>query len=93
MTPRPGEDCRGLPVAGDRPPIVALGLVCVAEAQIRLRVQDGIPFGRRERKGAPSGGEGLVIGTHDAEIDRQSDRDLSQPTQVVGGYGEGLGLA
>ena len=90
---RPVEGRHGLPAVVDRPTIVALGLIGCAEVEVRQRVQDDIPAGRGERKGALGGGDGLVICPHEAEIDRQRDRDLSQPTRVVEGHCEGFGLA
>ena len=55
------EESRGLPEAVDRPTIVALGLICLAEALVRKGVQGIIPTGRGQRKGALAGGDGLVI--------------------------------
>ena len=63
--PRPVEGRHGLPEAVDRPTIVALGLVGVAEVVVRQRVQDDIPAGRGEREGALAGGDGLVMRPHE----------------------------
>ena len=63
------EGRHGLPEAVDRPTIVALGLVGLAEVLVRQRVQDDIPAGRGEREGALAGGDGLVIRAHEAEMD------------------------
>ena len=68
VAPRPFEGRHGLPVAVDRPPIVALGLVGVAEAQVRLRLQHDLPAGRGERQGALGSDDGLVMRVHEAEI-------------------------
>ena len=68
-------------------------MVGSAEVVVRQRVQDDIPAGRGERQGALAGGDGLVIRAHVAEMACQKDRDLSQPTRVVEGLSEGLGLA
>src|SRR5262249_20725772 len=57
------------------------------------RLQDDILASRGEREGALGGGDRLVIGAHTAEMDGKIDGDLSQPTRVVEGLGEGLGLA
>src|SRR4030095_13355619 len=56
-------------------------------------MQDDLPTGRGEREGALGGSDGLVIRAHEVAMERESDRDLSQPTRVVEGYREGLGLA
>ena len=79
------EGPHGLPETVDRPTIVALGLVGDAEVQVRQQVQDDLPTGRSEREGALGGGDGLVINAHEVEMERESDRDLSQPTRVVEG--------
>ena len=71
---------------------VALGLVGEAEAQVRQRVQDDIPADRVAGEGTLGGGDGLVIGAHEIEMERQRDRDLAQPPRVVEGRCEGLGL-
>jgi hypothetical protein len=68
-------------------------MVGEAEVLVRQRVQDGIPAGRSQREGALTGGDGLVIRAHEAEMDCQKERDLSQPTRIVEGHREGLGLA
>ena len=69
VAPRPLEGRHGLPEAVDRPTIVALGLVGLAEVLVRQRVQDDIPTGRGEREGALAGGDGLVIRAHVAEME------------------------
>jgi hypothetical protein len=51
-----------------RPPIVALGLVGSAEAQMRLGVHDAISASRGEREGALRRGNGLVMRAHRAEM-------------------------
>ena len=68
VAPRPVEGCHGLPEAVDRPTIVALGLVGLAEALVRQRLQDDLPAGRGECQGALGGGDGLVIRAHEAEM-------------------------
>ena len=65
---RPVESRHALPEAVDGSTIVALGLVGLAEALVRLRVQDSLPAGRGECEGALGGGDGLVIRAHEAEI-------------------------
>src|SRR5262249_22119610 len=85
--------CHALPKAVDGPPIVALGLVGNAQVLVRQGLQGDLPTGRREREGALGSGDGLVIGTHTVKMGCQPARDLSQPTWVVEGLGEGLGLA
>src|SRR5262245_2539111 len=59
--PRPLEGRHRLLEEVDRPPIVALLLVRLADVAIRQRLQDGIPAGHSECEGALSGGDGLVI--------------------------------
>jgi hypothetical protein len=93
VAPRPIEGRHSLPEAVDRLTIVALELVGHAQGLVRQRLQDDIPAGRGEREGTLGGGDGLVIRTHIAEMDGQKTRDLSQPTRVVEGRGEGFGLA
>ena len=56
------------------------------------RVQDDLPAGRGEREGALGGGDGLVIRASVVEMEGQKARDLSQPTPIVDGRREGLGL-
>jgi len=53
----------------------------------------GVPVGYGECEGTLRGGDGLVIRTHTAELDGQKARDMSQPTMIVEGHSEGLGLA
>ena len=60
---------------------------------VRQRVQDDVPVGCSEREGTLGGGDGLVIRTHVAEMDGQKARDVSQPTMIVEGHSQGLGLA
>ena len=64
----PVESCHALPEAVDGSTIVTLGLVGLAEALVRLRLQDNLPTGCGERQGALGGGASLVIRTHEAEI-------------------------
>src|SRR5437764_15350129 len=54
---------------------------------------DDVPTNRGERQGALGGGDGLVIRAHDVEMGCQKNRNLSQPTRVVEGRRESLGLA
>ncbi len=75
----------------NRPTIVALGLVCLAEVLVRL--QDHIPTSRGECEGALGRGDRLVIITRLVEIVCEKDQDLSQPTRVAESLGESLGLA
>src|SRR5438094_616815 len=63
-----------------------------AEEVVRQRLEDNLPTGRGERKGALAGGDGLVMRAHDIEVVGQKERDLSQSTRVVEGHREGLGL-
>jgi hypothetical protein len=91
--PRTSEERHGLPEAVDGPTIVALGMIGSAQVLVRQRVQDDLPAGRGKRQGALGGGDGLVIRAHEAEMDRQRERDLCQPTRIVEGRREGLGLA
>src|SRR5215831_17577351 len=91
--PRTRERGHGLLEAVSGLMIVALVPVGEADVLVRQRVQDAIPASRGERQGTLAGGDGLVIHTTVAEMVRQKDRDLSQPTRVVKGRREGLGLA
>ena len=68
VAPRPAERLHGLPEAVDRPTIVALGMVGLAEALVRQRLQDDVPSGCGEREGALAGGDGLVIHTYGVEM-------------------------
>src|SRR5207248_38900 len=88
----PVEERHGLSEAVDRPAIVALGAVGLAEAHVRQRLLADTPAGRGEREGALGSGEGLVIVAHEVEMEGQKVRDLSQPTRVVEGDSEGLSL-
>jgi hypothetical protein len=90
---RPVKEHYDLPETVYCPMIVALELVGLAEELIRQRVQDTIPAGRGEREGALGGRDGMVMCAHEEEMDAQKDRDLSQPTLIVQGRGEGLRLA
>src|SRR2546425_12516733 len=67
--PRITEECHSLPEAVDRPSIVALGLVGLAEGLIRQCVLDDFPAGRGERQGALGSGDGLVIRTSLIEME------------------------
>ncbi len=92
VAPRPLEGRHGLPEAFDRPTIVPLGLVGSTEVAVRQCVQVDIAAGCGECEGALGGGDGLVMRAHEVEMGGQKARDLSQPTRVVEGLGEGLGL-
>jgi hypothetical protein len=89
----PLEGRHSLPEAVDRPMIIALGPVCEAEVLARHYLQDDIPAGRGDCEGALGGGDGLVIRASVVEMEGQKARDLSQPTPIVDGRREGLGLA
>src|SRR5262249_46672064 len=68
VAPRPVEGRHGLPEAVDRPTIVALALVGLAEALVRQRLQNGIPVGCGEHQGALGSGNGTVICAHAVEM-------------------------
>src|SRR5712691_10534434 len=68
------EGRHGLPEAVDRPTIVTLVKVGLAELLVRQRVQDDIPASRGEREGALGGGDGLVIRTPVAEMGGQKGK-------------------
>ena len=89
---RPVECCQALPEAVDGATIVTLGLVGVAEALVRLRLQDAPHWPWRVR-GALGGGDGLVIRAHEAEMLVTERARPGQATRVVEGFREGLGLA
>src|SRR5215471_6212092 len=89
----PVEEHHGLSEAVDRSAIVALGVVGFAEAHVRQRLLADTPASRSEREGALSSGEGLVIIAHEEEMEGHKLRDPSQPTRVIEGDSEGLGLA
>jgi hypothetical protein len=93
VTLRPVEGRHGLPKAVDGLTISALGIVGHAEVMVRQRLQDDLPTGRSEYEGTLAGGNGLVIRAYEIVMESQSDRDLAQPTRVVEGCGQGLGLA
>src|SRR5439155_20207966 len=93
VAPGSVEGGHGLPEAGGRPTIVALGMVSEAEALVGERLQDGLPAGRGERESTLGRGDGLVIRAHKVAMDGEIDRDLAQPTRVVEGHREGFGLA
>ena len=93
VAPSPLEGRHGLPVVGHRPRIVAPGMVGEAERVVRQRLLDDLPAGRRERQDAFAGGDGLVIRAREVGIAGPRAQDLSQPTRVVEGRHEGLGLA
>jgi hypothetical protein len=92
VAPRPIEGRHSLPEVGDRLTIIALDLGGHAEGLVRQRLQGALPASYGERQDALSGGEGLVIPTHEVEMDGQKARDLPQPTRVVEGCREGFGL-
>ena len=93
VAPCPVEGRHSLSEAVDRPTIVPLALVGSAEIAVRQRVQDGIPASRSERESTLARGDGLVICAHEIAVDCQRDRDLSEPTRVVEGLGDGPSLA
>ena len=68
MAPCPLEGRHGVPQAVNRPTIVALGMVGVAEALVRQRLQDAIPASRGEREDALGGDDGLLIRAPEDEI-------------------------
>jgi hypothetical protein len=90
---RPVEGSHRLPDVVDGPTIVALGLVRDPEVEVRQRLEANIPAGGGECQGALGGDTSLVIHPRVAEIDRQGDGDLRQPTRIVEGYSQGFGLA
>src|SRR5262249_43907698 len=90
--PCPVEEGRGLLEAVDRPTIVALGLVGEAEVLVRQRVEDDISARRGECAGTLAGGDGLAVRTPEVEMVWQKAKARSQPTRVVEGLGERLGL-
>jgi hypothetical protein len=90
--PLPSEGHDGLLAAVDRPPIVALGIIGEAEDLVRLRLLNDIPTGGGECEGTLGGGDDLVMRAHVAEMACQSDRDLCEPTRVIEGHRQGLGL-
>jgi hypothetical protein len=67
--PRTFEGRDGLPKVVDRPRIVTLGLVGKAEVLVRQRVQDDLPAGRGERKGALASGNGLIMRAYEVEME------------------------
>ena len=60
VTQPPVESRHGLPVAVDRPTIVALDLVGQAQALVRQGVGHDLPTGCGKRKGALASCDGLV---------------------------------
>jgi hypothetical protein len=87
------EGRHGLPETVEGLTIVALSMVSVAKVEVRQCRQNNLPTRCGGREGPLGGGNGLVMHAHDIEIVRQKDRDLSQATRIVEGFGEGLGLA
>src|SRR5215471_7197394 len=90
--PRPDEGCHGLPKTLDRTPVVALGLVGSSKILVRQRMQDNIPAGCGERESALSGSDSLVVCSLMIKMECQKAGNLSQPTLVVEGLRESLGL-
>jgi hypothetical protein len=68
VAPCPLEGHHSLPEAVDRPSIITLGLIGVAEVLVRQRVQHNIPAIHGEHKGMLGGSEGLVIRSHEIEM-------------------------
>jgi hypothetical protein len=62
------EGHHGLLEASDRPTIVALHLVDLAEAHVRQCLQDDLTAGGGERQGTLSGSASLIICAHTAEM-------------------------
>ena len=93
VTPCAVEGRHRLPEAVDRPTIVALGMVGVAKVEICQRCRTTSPLAVASARARWRGGDGLVMRAHDEEIVCQKDRDPSQPTRIIEGLGEGLGLA
>jgi hypothetical protein len=60
--PCPFEVSYGLAKVIDRPPIIGLSLIGVAQTQLRLRLLDDVSAGPGEHEGALSGGDGLLNG-------------------------------
>src|SRR4029450_9421388 len=80
-----------LPKAGDRPPIVALGLVGLAKKLACQRLQDYLPVGGGERESTLGRGDGLVMQAHDeGEMLGRKGADLAQPSRIFGGTRRGL---
>jgi hypothetical protein len=66
--PRALESRHNLPEAVNRPTIVALGQVGLAEVVVWQHVQGALPADRGERKSTLGSGYGLVIRAHDVEM-------------------------
>src|SRR5262249_15833804 len=87
------EGRHSLPETGDGLTIVALSIIRVAKVEVRQCRQPDFSSRCSEREAPLGGSDGLVMRAHDVEIVSQKDRDLCQPTRIVKGLGEGLGLA
>jgi hypothetical protein len=72
--------------------IIGMELVGSAKIEVRQRVQNNFPAGRREGEGALGTGDGLVMRTPVAEMEGQKERDLSLPMRVFEGRCKSLGL-
>jgi hypothetical protein len=89
----PAEGRHGLPEADACPTVVTLRLVGAAEELVRQRLQDVIPTRRTACHRTLARGDDLGVHAPVEEMLCQQDTDPSQPTRIVEGHCEGLGLA
>ena len=75
----------------NRPTIIALGLIGLAEVLVRPQVN--LPASRGEREDALGSSDCLVILTHLVAMVCQKEQDPPQPTRVIKSYSERFGLA
>ena len=76
-----------------RPTVVTLGTWRLPRNWFTSACTTTIPTGRPKCNGTLAGGDDLVVQAPEEEILCQHDTDPSQPTRVVEGHREGLGLA
>jgi hypothetical protein len=69
--PPPLNGGQRLHVTVDRPPVVPLNLVGIAEEAVRQGLPDDVTSGRGQREGALGGNDCLIISAHEAEMDGQ----------------------
>jgi hypothetical protein len=90
---RPTEGRHGLSEAVARPPVVPLGMIGAPEELVHQRLHHAIHTRRPACHCALARGDDLVVHAPVEEMLCQQDTEPSQPTRVVEGHCEGLGLA
>ena len=87
------QGCHVAPEQVYGPTIVAQAMVGLAEIEIALHLEGKIPQGLGAGQGSLRRRDRLVIIAHQGVMEGDKGGDLSEPTSIVQGLGQRLGLA